>query len=220
MHNVDFCCVLCSQPLVRRDATDVCAQLRAIPGIDSVSLTSNGIVLKRKLPELVEAGVDGVNISLDTLVPAKFMLITRRRGLERVLEAIDASVEAGLRVKVNCVVMNGVNEEELVDFVELTRHKPIDVRFIEYMPFDDNAWSDKKLLPYFAQLDLIKAQFPDLARLRNDVHDTSKTYAVPAFKGTIGFITSMSQHFCGGCNRLRLTADGNIKVRRRCGRCG
>lgn len=119
------------QPLVRRDAVDVCSQLKALPGVESLVLTSNAIVLKRKLPGLVQAGVDGVNISLDTLVPAKFLFITRRKGLERVLEAIDACVEAGMTVKVNCVVMNGVNEEELGDFVELTRHKPIDIRFIE-----------------------------------------------------------------------------------------
>lgn len=110
---------------------DVCSQLKALPGVESLVLTSNAIVLKRKLPGLVQAGVDGVNISLDTLVPAKFLFITRRKGLERVLEAIDACVEAGMTVKVNCVVMNGVNEEELGDFVELTRHKPIDIRFIE-----------------------------------------------------------------------------------------
>ena len=112
----------------------MCEQLKALPGVESLVLTSNAIVLKRKLPDLVRAGVDGVNISLDTLVPAKFLFITRRKGLERVLEAIDACVEAGLTVKVNCVVMNGVNEEELGDFVELTRHKPIDVRFIECVP--------------------------------------------------------------------------------------
>ena len=82
-----------------------------------------------------------------------------------------------------------------------------------YMPFDDNAWSDKKLVPYMVMQDAIKARFPDVVRLENDKHDTAKTFAVPGFEGTFGFITSMSQHFCGGCNRLRLTADGNIKVR-------
>jgi len=105
--------------------------MSALPGIKSLALTSNGLLLKRRLPALVEAGVTGVNVSLDTLVPAKYMFITRRKGFERVVEAIDASVEAGLVVKVNCVVMKGLNEEEIVDFVEFTRDRPVDVRFIE-----------------------------------------------------------------------------------------
>ena len=99
--------------------------------MQAVTLTSNGLLVKRHLASLVEAGVTGINISLDTLVAAKFLFITRRQGLERVLQAIDACIDAGLVVKVNCVVMNGVNEDEIVDFVEFTRTRSVDVRFIE-----------------------------------------------------------------------------------------
>lgn len=121
---------------------------------------------------------------------------------------------SGLRtLKINCVVMRGLNEEEVADFVALTEHSSIDVRFIEYMPFDGNQWKDSKFVSYAEMLEGIKARFPSFERTpeSDKPNDTSKAWKVPGFKGTVGFITSMSQHFCGSCNRLRITADGNIK---------
>ena len=108
--------------------------------------------------------------------------------------------------------MKGVNDDELADFVSLTKDLPIDVRFIEYMPFDGNKWSEGKFLPYKDQLEIIKKVHPEMIVLKNDKHDTSKGYRIDGYKGKFGFITSMTSHFCGGCNRLRLTADGSIKV--------
>ncbi|XP_042189457.1 molybdenum cofactor biosynthesis protein 1 isoform X2 [Callorhinchus milii] len=134
-------------------------------------------------------------------------------GFHKVMEGINKAVEMGYNpVKVNCVVMRGMNEDELLDFVSLTEEKPLDVRFIEYMPFDGNRWNFKKLVSYQEMLDTIRQKWPDLQKLPSGTTDTAKAYKVPNFQGQIGFITSMSDHFCGSCNRLRITADGNLKV--------
>ncbi|KAL4237321.1 Molybdenum cofactor synthesis protein 1 [Mactra antiquata] len=203
------------EPLVRKDLVNIIGgmnELRSL-GLQSIAMTTNGVTLKRKLPDLRKAGLDLLNVSLDTLIPAKFEFITRRKGWDRVMSGIDAAIEHGYNpVKVNCVVMRGVNEEEICDFVALTENKNIDVRFIEYMPFDGNKWNFKKMVPYDEMLKTIREQFSTLHRLNDQPNDTSKAYRVDGFKGQIGFITSMSEHFCGTCNRLRLTADGNLKV--------
>ncbi|CAG8588669.1 3323_t:CDS:2 [Ambispora leptoticha] len=203
------------EPTVRKDIIELVGELGRLKplGLETIAITSNGIALKRKLPQLVENGLNLLNISLDTLDPFKFELITRRKGLERVFETIDYAISLGLSpLKINCVVIRGVNDEEFLDFVELTRDKPLDIRFIEYMPFDGNKWNQNKMVPYQELLKMLSNKYPDVKKLMDDSHDTSKAYRVPGFTGKIGFITSMSDHFCGTCNRLRVTADGNLKV--------
>lgn len=201
------------EPLVRPDAVAVVAGLAALPGLTSLGMTTNGLTLGRHLPALRAAGLTALNVSLDTLVPARFELITRRRGQGRVLDAVDAALAAGFAsVKLNVVVMRGVNEDEVGDFVGLTRDRPLDVRFIEYMPFGGNAWSDARFVSYAEMLGAIGERTGALERVDDDPHDTCKHYRVPGHAGRIGFITSMTNHFCGGCNRLRLTADGALKV--------
>lgn len=202
------------EPLVRADLADIIRSLKAIPGVNTVGITTNALTLSRKLDSLVAAGLDALNISLDTLIKPKFEHITRRRGHDRVLQAIQDASSGGHfgRVKVNCVVMRGMNEEELANFVELTREWPIDIRFIEYMPFDGNKWLLKKFVPYQEMLNNLRRSYPELVRISDQPNDTSKAWKVPGFQGQIGFITSMSKNFCGACNRLRLTADGNLKV--------
>lgn len=157
-----------------------------------------------------------MNISLDTLVPSKFELLTRRRGHDRVLESIDAALAAGLRgpVKVNCVVMRGVNDDELLGFVErFARRSPVNVRFIEYMPFDGNAWAAAKLVPYAEMRAVVQGAHPGMARLAGDApEEVAKNFSLPGHDGAVSFVTSMSSHFCGGCNRLRLLADGALKT--------
>ncbi|XP_075268933.1 molybdenum cofactor biosynthesis protein 1 isoform X2 [Opisthocomus hoazin] len=129
------------------------------------------------------------------------------------MEGIHKATELGYRpVKVNCVVMRGFNEDELLGFVGFTRDLPLDVRFIEYMPFDGNKWNFKKMVSYKEMLDTIKQRWPELEKLPCEASSTAKSYKVPHFQGQISFITSMSEHFCGSCNRLRITADGNLKV--------
>ncbi len=190
-------------------------ELKKLPGLETVGMTTNGVVLAKKLQDLKTAGLDAINISLDTLVPQKFEFISRRpkNTHSRVMEAIDKSAEAGFNpLKINCVVMKGLNDDEIVDFVELTKHKAIDIRFIEYMPFDGNKWNTKKMVSYQSMLDIIGKRFPEIIKIEDTPNDTSKGFQVPGHAGKFGFITSMTDHFCGTCNRLRLTADGNLKV--------
>jgi len=178
-------------------------------------MTTNGVTLARRLPALKKAGLTHLNISLDTLVPEKFEFVSRRpmAAHSKVMKAIDTSVQLGYTpVKVNCVVMRGLNEDEIIHFVEKTRNHNIDVRFIEYMPFDGNRWNTDKMVSYQEMLEIIRKTFPTFQRVDDAPNDTSKGWKVPGFLGQVGFITSMSEQFCGSCNRLRLTADGNLKV--------
>uniref|UniRef100_A0A8D0CZN6 Molybdenum cofactor biosynthesis protein 1 n=1 Tax=Sander lucioperca TaxID=283035 RepID=A0A8D0CZN6_SANLU len=201
------------EPLIRPDVLDIIAELRKLEGLKTIAVTTNGMNLARLLPKLKDAGLNLINISLDSLVPAKFEFIVRRKGFHKVIEGIDKAIEMGYNpVKVNCVVMRGLNEDELLDFVALTEKKPLEVRFIEYMPFDGNKWNFKKMVSYQEMLDHIRQQWPNLEKLQTGQTETAKTFKVPGFKGQVGFITSMSDHFCGSCNRLRITADGNLKV--------
>eukprot|EP00795_Rhopilema_esculentum_P013525 gene13525-4407_t len=201
------------EPLVRKDIVEICEQLSSLENLEVLGMTTNGITLSKGLDALKKAGLTHLNVSLDTLVPAKFEFITRRKGWNRVMEGIEKALELGFNpVKINCVVMNGLNEDEVCNFVRLTENKNIDVRFIEYMPFDGNKWNYSKFVPYQKMLEQIAVEFPSIKRLNDHPNDTSKAYYVPGMAGTIGFITSMSEHFCGSCNRLRITADGNLKV--------
>uniref|UniRef100_A0A2K5URB1 Molybdenum cofactor biosynthesis protein 1 n=1 Tax=Macaca fascicularis TaxID=9541 RepID=A0A2K5URB1_MACFA len=201
------------EPLIRPDVVDIVAQLQRLEGLRTIGVTTNGINLTRLLPQLQKAGLSAINISLDTLVPAKFEFIVRRKGFHKVMEGIHKAIELGYNpVKVNCVVMRGLNEDELLDFAALTEGLPLDVRFIEYMPFDGNKWNFKKMVSYKEMLDTIRQQWPELEKLPEEESSTAKAFKIPGFQGQISFITSMSEHFCGTCNRLRITADGNLKV--------
>lgn len=201
------------EPLVRPGATDIAAAIGRLPGLETLAMTTNGLLLPKKLGALQQAGVNLLNVSLDTLRPDRFEAITRRKGFDLVLRGIDQALARGYRpLKVNCVVMRGVNEDEVADFVAWTEDRPVEVRFIEFMPFDGNRWDDAALVPYQELLERIRARFPSLERLPDGPHETSKTYRVPGFQGRVGFITSMTEPFCEGCNRLRITADGNLKV--------
>ncbi|KAK3725413.1 hypothetical protein LTR37_000383 [Vermiconidia calcicola] len=207
------------EPTIRKDIVPLMQQIGSLRrnGLKELALTTNAISLHRKLDAMVEAGLTGVNISLDTLDPFEFQLLTRRQGFDAVMKSINRIQEmnkqgAGLKLKINAVVMRGLNDHQIMPFVEKTRDEDIEVRFIEYMPFGGNKWSQKKMLPYSEMLDLIRQKYPDFAQLKGAKNDTSKTWQVPGFKGRIGFITSMTHNFCGTCNRLRITSDGNLKV--------
>ncbi|XP_071722112.1 GTP 3',8-cyclase, mitochondrial-like isoform X2 [Rutidosis leptorrhynchoides] len=201
------------EPMIRKDIEDICLELSNLKGLKTLAMTTNGITLARKLPKLKECGLTALNISLDTLVPAKFEFMTRRKGLEKVKQSIDTALELGYNpVKVNCVVMRGFNDDEICDFVELTRDKPINIRFIEFMPFDGNVWNSKKLVSYSEMLDRVAKKFVSVKRLNDHPTETAKNFGIEGHVGTVSFITSMTEHFCAGCNRLRLLADGNFKV--------
>lgn len=207
------------EPTVRRDIVALMQQIGALRshGLTELCLTTNGLSLHRKLEAMVEAGLTGVNLSLDTLDPWQFQIMTRRDGFAAVQRSIERIYElnragAGIKFKINCVVMRGMNDREIVPFVEMTREKDVEVRFIEYMPFDGNKWSEGKMFSYEEMLGVIRESFPGLRKVQGHKNDTSKTYEVPGFRGRIGFITSMTHNFCGTCNRLRITSDGNLKV--------
>ncbi|GAX09428.1 GTP 3',8-cyclase [Fistulifera solaris] len=199
------------EPTLRKDLTEIIQGLHALRP-KQIGITTNGVVLTRKLNEFIDAGLTSINISLDTLQADKFEQLTRRPYFTKVWESIvaahqAASEQAHLTVKVNCVVMRGVNDEEVPNFIKLTEQFPhLQMRFIEYMPFSSNGWDWSKCVPYQELLtdDLTPVPSPDPS-------DTTKWYQTPT-GATVGFITSMSEHFCGSCNRIRLTADGQLKV--------
>lgn len=207
------------EPTVRPDIMSLMQQLGSLRphGLRELCITTNGVALHRKLEAMVDAGLTGVNLSLDTLDPWQFQIMTRRKGFDAVQRSIARILElnragAGVKFKINCVVMRGVNERELLDFVDLTRDKDVEVRFIEYMPFDGNKWSKGKMFSYAEMLDVIRERYPSLQKVQDHKNDTSKTWHIPGFSGRLGFVTSMTHNFCGSCNRLRITSDGNLKV--------
>lgn len=201
------------EPLVRKDAEEVTEALGDL-GLRSLALTTNGLLLERKLDRLHRAGLTHLNISLDTLRADRFASLTRRRGLEKVLAAIDLALDYGYAdetLKINCVVMREINDDELVNFVAWAAERPVEVRFIEYMPFDGNGWASDTLVPYREMRGRIEAEF-ELEPLDDGPHETARTFRVPGGAGRVGFIASMTAPFCAGCNRLRVTADGALKV--------
>ncbi|KAF7713600.1 Molybdenum cofactor biosynthesis protein 1 [Penicillium ucsense] len=207
------------EPTVRKDIVPLMQDIGKLRrnGLRELCLTTNGISLHRKLDAMTEAGLTGVNLSLDTLDPFQFQIMTRRKGFDAVMKSIDRILEmnklgAGIKLKINCVVMRGMNDREIASFVELGREKSIEVRFIEYMPFDGNKWNKGKMFSYQEMLAVIREKYPTLEKVQDHKNDTSKTYQVPGFEGRVGFITSMTHNFCGSCNRLRITSDGNLKV--------
>ena len=188
-------------------------------GLKELCLTTNGLTLARKLDSMIEAGVTGINLSLDTLNPFQYEQMTRRKGFSAVMKAIDQILAykrsggaSNLRLKINVVVIRDVNDSQILPFVEWTREKDLEVRFIEYMPFSGNEWAKKKVLGYQEMLELIREQYAGIEKVEDHPNDTSKTFRVSGFKGRIGFVTSMTDNFCGTCNRLRITSDGNLKV--------
>lgn len=197
------------EPLVRRGLPDLVAGLRAIDGIEEVTLTTNGILLAEQLPELLEAGLGGVNVSLDSVREETFCRLTRREGVERTLAGIDACLAAGIPTKINCVPVAA--EEDLLALAELARTRPLPVRFIELMPIGLG-----KGLPRRGEAELralLEGAFGPLTpyseRLGNG---PCRYYTLPGFQGQIGFISAVSHQFCDRCNRVRLTANGFLKT--------
>ena len=199
------------EPLVRRGIENLVADIKNIPGIEMVSITTNGILLSEKFDDLRMAGIDAINISLDTLDEEKFNRITRREGFERVMDAIKLSANSGINTKVNCVAMRGVNDDEFVAIAELARDLPICVRFIEYMPVGKNDF--EKCVPWQEIKEKFDAEFGTLI-LDKERHGNGPAvyYKPDNFKGSIGFISAMTCAFCDKCNRIRLTADGYLKL--------
>ena len=201
------------EPTIRRDLDVLIQQLRELPGDISLGMTTNGVRLQALALPLKASGLTALNISLDTLRPERFIRITGRDYLADVLAGIETAILCGFTsLKLNTVLLAGVNDDELFDFLEFVRDKPLSLRFIEYMPFADNGWSQENLLPSAEVISRITARYP-LQPLSDALPGASaREYRIEGFRATIGFITPMSDAFCGSCSRLRLTADGSIKT--------
>jgi cyclic pyranopterin phosphate synthase len=202
------------EPLLRRELSRLVAALNAIEGIEDIALSTNGLLLTAQLDELVAAGLRRINVSLDTLRADRFETIARRPGLDAVLRGIDASIAAGLTpLKLNCVVMRGRNDDELIEFARLTHNRPIFVRFIEVMPVHENVALQRDA--YIAS-DEILGRIAALGELQPIVgpsgNGPARYFAFPGAAGAVGVISPLSHDYCERCNRVRLTADGQLRL--------
>lgn len=198
------------EPLVRKGCTSLVGMLKAVPGIETVTLTTNGIYLREHLSDLVDAGIDGINISLDTLDRECYRQLTGFDALPQVLEALKEAADAKIRIKVNAVSIQGLNEKNWRQVIEIARRYPVDVRLIEMMPI--GYGQQFQTVDHQVLLSQMRKEYPEMER------DSSKHgwgpavyWKIPGFLGSIGFISAIHGKFCGSCNRLRLTAQGFLK---------
>lgn len=196
------------EPLVRKDAGEIIRSLAKLPV--QLTLTTNGTRLHHFIDVLQEAGIRSLNISLDTLQREKYSLVTRRDEFQRVWENIQLLLQHDFRVKVNVVVMKDFNDKEIPDFIAWTKTVPVHVRFIEFMPFSGNRWTSNKVVTLQQVLATVAERY-DFLPLKGEPHETAKKFIVPGHAGTFAVISTMTSHFCGDCNRMRLTADGKLK---------
>ncbi len=202
------------EPLVRRNLVDLVRAIASVRGIDDVSLSTNGLLLAPLASELAAAGLRRVNVSLDTLREDRFLAIARRPGLDRVIAGIDAAIEAGLGpIKINCVVMRGSNDDEVSAFAELTRRRAVFVRFIEVMPVEENVGLQRDT---YVSADEILARIGadhDLRRVDGPGgNGPARYFAFPEALGAVGVISPLSHDYCETCNRVRLSADGRLRL--------
>ncbi len=201
------------EPFVRHDLMNLIRNITALPGIKELHLTTNGILTAPHIPELKKQGLASVNLSLDTLDEERFKMITRRDEVKRVQETYDLLRKHDIPVKINAVVMEGKNTEDILPLIELTKTQPVSVRFIEEMPFNGEGshytaltWTYKKII------DHIRIHFPALEKITDPENSTAYHYRIPGYKGSIGIIAAFSRTFCGTCNRIRITAQGELKT--------
>ncbi len=202
------------EPLVRRDLWRLVEQLSAIEDVHDLSLTTNGYLLTRQVGDLVRAGLRRINVSLDSLAPDRFFQLTRRDALAQVLEGLEAAqrYEALRPIKVNVVALRDFTEDEVLRFAEFARQHPYEVRFIEFMPLDaDHAWTRDRVLPNAEIVAMIDAVYP-LEPVGRERHGTARRYRFADGNGSMGFISPVSEPFCGDCNRIRLTAEGELRT--------
>jgi cyclic pyranopterin phosphate synthase len=203
------------EPLVRKGVVEFCRMLSELDGLKSLALTTNGIYLAKMAEPLFKAGVRRINISLDTLRPDRFEKITGYNWLPRVLDGIKRAEQTGMHpIKINTVVMRGINDDEIEDLARLTLDKPYHVRFIELMPTDSSAYGNYESL--FIPVEEFMKRIHQIDKVQiepaTDSYGPARLCRLPGAVGKVGFIAPISWHFCGSCNRLRLTADGKIKT--------
>lgn len=199
------------EPLVRRDADVILKKLATLPV--ELSITSNAVIIDRFVDTLQACNIKNINVSLDSLDAQKFKEITRRSDFEKVYNNIMLLIDEGFKVKLNAVLINGFNDNEIIDFIELTKALPISVRFIEFMPFDGNKWDKAKMVSYAQVMEHVNARFHEdkIVRMQDAPNDTSKNYKIEGYMGSFAIISSVTNPFCDSCNRIRLTANGRLK---------
>lgn len=196
------------EPLVRKNLKNIINQLSLLPA--ELAITTNGVLLDKFLYTFKQAGLRSVNVSLDSLNPLTFYQVSRKNLFEKVMTNIYELLRHDFYVKLNIVVMKGVNDNEINEFVALTKKHPLHIRFIEYMPFSGNHWDKAKVMSSREIIHLISRHYP-LEKLSDKKSDTTKKFHIPGYAGTFSTISSVSDPFCDGCNRLRLTSDGKMK---------
>ena len=201
------------EPFLRKNMMEFLRAIKAIPGITTLNITTNGTLTEKLIPEFKQIGIKSVNLSLDTLDRERFLAITRRDELEKVLKTFHLLLDHGIETKINAVVMEGKNTEDIIPMALLSKDYPVSVRFIEEMPFNGAGshysvlvWNHQKIL---AEL---KAHFPGIQKVQDAPNSTSYNYQIPGFQGTVGIIAAYSRTFCGTCNRLRITPQGLLKT--------
>ncbi|TXB59723.1 GTP 3',8-cyclase MoaA [Phaeodactylibacter luteus] len=201
------------EPFVRRDMMKFLQALCSTPGIEKVNITTNGTLTAPLVPELKAMGISSVNLSLDALDPARFFKITRRDVFPQVMDTFEALLHHGIDTKINAVVMDGQNTEDIIPMALLSKDHPVSVRFIEEMPFNGEgshyerlAWNHRRILSH------LQAHFPDIEKVPDPPHSTSYNYQIPGHQGTVGIIAAYSRTFCGTCNRIRITPKGMLKT--------
>ncbi|UTN03766.1 GTP 3',8-cyclase MoaA [Flavobacterium bizetiae] len=199
------------EPLLRKDFPEIASKLATL-GI-ALSITTNGILIDRHIETLKRYGINKINLSLDTLIASKFHSVTLRNQFEKVVDNLHLLLNNDFKVKVNVVLMKGFNENEIVDFIKLTQHLPLSVRFIEFMPFAGNEWDRSKMISQNEILSELENAFSseEIEKLEDEKNFTARTYKIKGFHGDFGIISSITNPFCDGCNRIRLTANGKIK---------
>lgn len=199
------------EPLLRKDFPEIISKLASLEVL--LSITTNGILIDRHIDVLKQFKVKKINLSLDTLVASKFHTITLRNQFEKVVDNLHLLLNNDFQVKVNVVLMKGFNENEIIDFIKLTEFLPVSIRFIEFMPFAGNEWDRSKMVSQNDILSQVEECFSldKIQKLDDEKNFTARTYKIEGFQGNFGIISSITNPFCDGCNRIRLTANGKIK---------
>ncbi len=200
------------EPFLRRGLPEFLTELAAVRGLDEISITTNGSLQERHLELLLRLGIRSINVSLDSLDPERFHQITRRDRFSEVFRGVETMLQLGFEVKLNAVVAAGVNTDDIVPFVELTREKPLSVRFLEEMPFNGGDHDYRQSWDYRDILAHIKDAYQTVEALTVEAQSTSVNYRIPGYMGSFGVIPAFSRTFCGTCNRIRLAATGELRT--------
>ncbi len=201
------------EPFVRNNLMDFLWKLSDIEGITEIALTTNGVLTEPHLTDLKAIGIKTVNLSLDTLDKKRFFEITKRDEFDKVMSTLYKLMEKDFEVKINAVIMDGQNTEDVITLTEFTKNHPASVRFIEEMPFNGHGLNAPVLhWDYIRILEVIKSQYPGIQKIKDGPNSTSYNYQIPGHQGSVGIIAAYSRTFCGTCNRIRITAQGELKT--------